>query len=59
MSQVPYFKDGQFQGSIEVEPGETCRHPHAESTGETCAEGCCNEYRCLDCGKTFMLELPD
>lgn len=59
MSQVPYVKDGQFMGSIEVEPGQKCRHPNAVTTGETCSQGCCDEYRCPDCGKKFMVEVPD
>lgn len=59
MSQIPYVKDGQFMGSVETEPDQKCRHKNAESTGKTCSTGCCDEYLCKDCGKKFMVEVPD
>lgn len=57
--QIPYFKDGEFKGSVEANEGEHCRHRNSETTGETCSDGCCDEYLCKDCGKTFMVECPD
>jgi hypothetical protein len=38
---------------------EKCKHKNSDATGESCAEGCCLEYRCKDCGEKFMVELPD
>lgn len=57
--QVPFIKDGEFLGSIEVNPDEKCRHPKATPTGETCESGCCDYYICPDCGKCFLVECPD
>ena len=57
--QKPFIKDGEFKGSIEVDGESNCNHKNAASTGETCESGCCDEYRCPDCGKTFMVECPD
>lgn len=57
--QIPFIKDGEFKGSVEVETSETCSHPNATTTGETCSAGCCDEYECPDCGKKFMVEVPD
>lgn len=58
MGQRPFVRDGEFKGSYEVEPGE-CTHPSAKSTGESCFEGCCDEYKCPDCKRTFLVECPD
>lgn len=58
MSQIPYIKDGQFMGSVEVQ-SNSCNHKNSESTGDTCSDGCCDEYKCKDCGKVFLVELPD
>lgn len=33
-------------------------HRGAEDAG-TCAQGCCDRYRCVDCGITWMDEGPD
>lgn len=54
---MPFYKDGEFKGSYE--PSEKCPHKNAKSTGETCRDGCCDYYKCLDCGKTFLVECPD
>ena len=32
-------------------------HPNAVSTGE-CYEGCCDDYKCPDCGTEFRVEAP-
>jgi hypothetical protein len=57
MSQVPYFKDGEFKGSINYDAH--CAHPDASRTGETCRDGCCDYYECPDCHKRFLVECPD
>lgn len=59
MSQDVFIQGGEFKGSIEREPGENCPHINSETTGKTCRTGCCDEYKCSDCGKTFMVEVPD
>jgi acetone carboxylase gamma subunit len=59
MGQQPFIKDGEFAGSVERDPNEACHHPNAEATGDTCHLGCCDEYLCPDCGKVFMVEVPD
>lgn len=33
-------------------------HPNAITVGG-CAEGCCDDYRCPDCGTEFRVEAPD
>lgn len=33
-------------------------HPNAKSVG-TCSEGCCDDYKCPDCGTRFRVEAPD
>ena len=32
-------------------------HPDAVDIGE-CSDGCCDKYRCPNCGLTFMCEVP-
>ena len=61
MSQIPFVQNGQFLGSVEVDPQRPnqCTHPKATQTGETCSDGCCDEYLCPDCGKKFWVEVPD
>lgn len=55
---IPFVsKDGEFKGSFE--PSKDCRHKNSTTTGETCAVGCCDEYECKDCGRKFMVEVPD
>lgn len=39
-------------------PDKPCEHPNAVDIG-TCYQGCCDKYRCPDCGKTFLVECPD
>lgn len=34
---------------------EPCRHPDAVYAGG-CSEGCCDYYRCPDCGKRWKVE---
>lgn len=41
-----------------IEKGKRYTHPNAESVG-SCYEGCCDDYRCPDCGTEFRVELPD
>jgi len=57
---MAFFQDGEFKGSVESEvlSGE-CKHEHAQTTGETCHDGCCDQYRCPSCGAVFMVECPD
>lgn len=52
-----YGDDGKFLGS--VQSGDPCKHRNGKSTGQSCSDGCCDYYRCEDCGKTFLLECPD
>lgn len=59
MSQRPFVKDGQFLGSIEVDANDTCQHVNSTPTGHECHAGCCDQYKCADCGKVFMVECPD
>ena len=33
-------------------------HPNAVRTGD-CGEGCCDDFECPDCGKSFRVEWPD
>ncbi len=33
-------------------------HPDAVRVGD-CGEGCCDDYECPDCGKSFRVEYPD
>jgi len=33
-------------------------HPNAVNVGE-CSSGCCDDYECPDCGKTWRYEWPD
>lgn len=41
--------------------GQTeCPHDRYEPYGDgMCYEGCCDRYRCLDCGKIFLDEGAD
>ncbi len=59
MSQDVFVQNGEFKGSYETDPNRDCRHKNAKSTGETCSEGCCDYYKCPDCGKEFLVECPD
>ena len=53
----PYFsKTGEFLGSVS---DTNCGHSNAKPTGETCSDGCCDEYQCPDCEKKFRVECPD
>lgn len=37
-----------------------CLHEHYESYGDgMCYEGCCDRYKCLDCGRIFLEEGAD
>jgi transposase-like protein len=37
-----------------------CPHDNYEDYGDgMCAEGCCDRYRCKDCGKIFLVEGAD
>lgn len=38
---------------------ERCSHTNWESTGGSCDEGCCDEYKCKDCGLIFYEEAAD
>lgn len=33
-------------------------HPDSTKVGG-CDEGCCDDYKCNDCGKEFRVEWPD
>jgi len=33
-------------------------HPNAKRT-DTCYDGCCDYYKCPDCGTTWREELPE
>jgi hypothetical protein len=34
-----------------------CKHEHYVTEGDgKCSEGCCDKYRCLDCGAIFLVE---
>lgn len=57
MGQTVFIKDGEFKGSMEYDP--ECSHKNSRSTGKTCFEGCCDYYKCDDCGKEFLVECPD
>jgi hypothetical protein len=35
-----------------------CAHENAEDAGE-CSQGCCDRYRCKDCGHTWTEEVAD
>lgn len=35
-----------------------CASMQSERTGE-CADGCCDSYRCKNCGRTWTYEWPD
>ena len=37
--------------------GEPVQHPDAVDDGE-CSSGCCDYYRCPNCGLRFRVELP-
>lgn len=39
-----------------IEPGVYYSHPNATSPGD-CAEGCCEHYRCPDCGTAWKQEV--
>lgn len=43
---------------VNVQTWETKLPPHIEDIG-TCAEGCCDKYRCKECGESFLVECPD
>ena len=34
-----------------------CQHPDAVDDGE-CSEGCCDYYKCPNCGLRFRVEVP-
>jgi len=59
MGQVPFFRNGQYLGSVEhnVLTGH-CKHVELEDDGE-CSDGCCDYMRCKQCGKRFRVEVPD
>jgi len=41
-----------------VLPSRCCEAMDPEQTGR-CREGCCDDYRCRACGKTWRYEWPD
>lgn len=41
-----------------IEKGKRYFHPNAVSTG-SCYEGCCDYYKCPDCGTEWREELPE
>lgn len=53
-----YSSDGSFLGSVSNADLVDCMHPHAKDIG-SCAEGCCDKYACPDCGRRFLVEVPD
>ena len=53
----PYFIDGEHPDSIS--DTAHCEHRNTKPTGEDCSNGCCDWYRCEDCGKKFLVECPD
>jgi len=59
MGQKPFIKDGKFLGSVESDFNHRCKHPNAKETGETCRDGCCDYWKCPDCGKRWLVECPD
>lgn len=36
-----------------------CSHERAYPTGNSCYEGCCDQWYCPDCGLTFIEEVED
>lgn len=40
------------------EKGTPAQHPDAVSDGE-CFEGCCDRYKCPNCGLRFTEEVPE
>lgn len=54
---IPLEKDGEIRGSFE--PDKNCRHKNSKPTDRTCSDGCCDYYKCSDCGKEFLVECPD
>lgn len=40
------------------EKGTPAQHPDAVVVGN-CGHGCCDDYRCPHCGKTWRYEYPD
>lgn len=56
----PFVQDGEFKGSIESDTKNTsCSHSNARTTGDACAQGCCDWYLCPECGARFLVEVPD
>ena len=51
-----YDQNGEYLGSADSGP---CPHDQMEQTGRECQEGCCDYYRCLRCGETIRVEVPD
>ena len=43
--------------SIDYETGVVTKHGITNVGG--CRDGCCDDYRCDGCGKTFRVEWPD
>jgi len=41
-----------------IEAGKLYVHPNAVDVG-TCYEGCCDKYRCPDCGTTWKEEAAE
>ncbi len=53
----PLIINGEYKGSIETD--NKCKHKNSKPTGGTCSDGCCDYYKCEDCGRTFLVECPD
>ncbi len=48
---------GEFLGTVESYVTANCPHARRITAGG-CSEGCCDDYRCLDCGIVFRVEVP-
>lgn len=46
---------GTWKGAKQKERGEPCTHPRPIDDGG-CADGCCDDWRCGDCGKRWRVE---
>jgi hypothetical protein len=47
----------QVNGRVTL-PRRCCADSQPELTGD-CGKGCCEDYRCKSCGRTWRYEYPD
>ena len=45
-------------GSVWID-GDGVVHHEGATFVDTCADGCCSDYKCDSCGKVFRIEWPD